>query len=192
MDSKMAEKNSDIFQITSLDAPIMSSPQHGGFFKLQFMLRVLAIAFTAAAMATMLTSKQSISMFGIVIEARYSYSSAFKFLFAVDVVVCTFSVLSLILVFLLSRSKSSPCRYFAVFLHDLVIAALMMAGCAAGTAIGEVGRDGMNQVGWVAICNRVGKFCDKVTLSVSLSYMVLVCYAALTVLSVHKLKSLAT
>ena len=68
----------------------------------------------------------------------------------------------------------------------------MMAGCAAGTAIGEVGRDGMNRVGWVAICNRVGKFCDKVTLSVSLSYVVLVCYAALTVLSVHKLKSLAT
>ena len=78
MDSKMAEKNSDIFQIKSLDAPIMSSPKHGGFFKLQFMLRVLAIAFTAAAMATMLTSQQSISMFGIVIEARYSYSSAFK------------------------------------------------------------------------------------------------------------------
>ena len=73
-----------------------------------------------------------------------------------------------------------------------VMALLMMAGCAAATAMGEVGRDGIDRVDWLLICNYVGRFCNKATLSVAFSYLFLLCYAALTIISVHKIKSRAT
>jgi len=188
----MDTKNSFEYQVRSLAAAAMASPkQGGGFIKVQIMLRVLAILLASAAMVTMLTSRESVNFFGILMEARYTYSSAFKFLMAADAVVFAFSLLSLIFVFLLSRSKPNPCSYFTVFLHDLVVVLLMMAGCGAATAIGVVGRDGMAQVGWLAMCGNVSKFCHKMTFSVALSYLVMICYIVLTVTSVYKLKYLA-
>lgn len=75
----MATKNSFDFRVKSFTAAAMSSPkQGGGFFKLQIMLRVLAIVFTLAAMVTMVTSDETVNFFGISMQARYSYSSAFK------------------------------------------------------------------------------------------------------------------
>lgn len=68
---------------------------------------------------------------------------------------------------------------------------LMMAGCAAASAVGMVGLDGIAQVGWSAICGNVGKFCHKMTLSLAFSFMGMLCYLALAVLSAHELKYLA-
>lgn len=44
----------------------------------QAVLRVAAAATALAAMAVMLTSKQTAVIFGIPVDARYSYSSAFR------------------------------------------------------------------------------------------------------------------
>ncbi|KAF7128921.1 hypothetical protein RHSIM_Rhsim10G0002700 [Rhododendron simsii] len=188
----MATKNSFEFRVKSFTAAAMSSPrQGGGFFKLQIMLRVLAIVFTLAAMVTMLTSDETVNFFGISLQARYSYSSAFKFILVADAIACTCSLLSLIFAFLLSRSEPNPSSYFAVFLHDLVLVLLMMAGCAAASAVGMVGLDGIAQVGWSPICGNVGKFCHKLTLSLAFSFMVILCYLALAVSSAHELKYLA-
>lgn len=68
---------------------------------------------------------------------------------------------------------------------------LMMAGCAAASAVGMVGYDGIAQVGWSAICGSVGKFCHKLTLSLAFSFMIMLCYLALAVSSAHELKYLA-
>ncbi|KAL2515039.1 CASP-like protein [Forsythia ovata] len=47
-------------------------------FVSQILLRVLAIAGTLAATWIILTSKETVVVFGIQVDARYSYSSAFK------------------------------------------------------------------------------------------------------------------
>ena len=61
--------------------------------------------------------------------------------------------------------------------------ALLMAGCAAATAIGYVGKYGNSHSGWIAICDNFGKFCDKVTISVMLSYFAFGFYLFLTIIS---------
>ncbi|XP_052189433.1 CASP-like protein 1F2 [Diospyros lotus] len=193
MASKTTSSDRNSFSSFKIGTPVMSCQAlHGPFEVVQVVLRLLAVVLSAAAIAIMLKSRQSILIFGIEFDARYNYSSAFKFLVGVDVAACFCSVLSLILVLLSSSSESKKTNYFSVFLHDLVITLLVMAGCAAATAIGMVGQYGQNASGWMPICDRVGKFCHKATASVALSFTVLFCYLALTVTSVCKLKSSPT
>lgn len=44
----------------------------------QILLRFLATIFTLASTLIILTSKQTVTIFGLEMDARYSYSSAFK------------------------------------------------------------------------------------------------------------------
>lgn len=46
--------------------------------RIQIVLRVVSVAGTMGATWTMLTSYQSASVFGIHVDARYTYSPAFK------------------------------------------------------------------------------------------------------------------
>ncbi|XAR58318.1 hypothetical protein NMG60_11026766 [Bertholletia excelsa] len=181
------EKSSFVSHFKSLAVPMSTQPQRA-FFMAQLMLRALALLLSVAAIITMLTNGQNLTIMGIVIEARYNYSSAFRFIVGADAIVCVCSALSMFLVFILSRPKSDPSNYYFLFLHDLVVALLIMAGCAAATAIGVVGRDGQVQSGWPAICNRVEEFCHKSTVSIAMSYLAFLCYLSLTVMAVNKLK----
>ncbi|CAK9172004.1 unnamed protein product [Ilex paraguariensis] len=168
----------------------MSSPaSRRGFFMAQLTLRVLAIGFTLSAIATMVTSAQSISIFGIDMQARYTYSSAFRFKVGADAVVCACSFMSLILVSALNHPKSNTGNYFYALLHDMVTMVLAISGCAAATAVGYVGRFGQSQTGWMAICDHMGKFCGKVMLSLLFSYLAFFSLFTLTIMAAYKLKS---
>ncbi|KAK3042521.1 hypothetical protein RJ639_000245 [Escallonia herrerae] len=152
----------------------------------QVCLRLLALGATLAAACIMITSKQSVVVFGINIDARYSYSPAFKFLVLANLIACAFSLISLIIVPILARKGSHPASYFYMFLHDLVLMTLLMAGGAAATAIGYVGRYGNSHTGWMAICDNFGKFCDRVTVSVLLSFFGFVLYLFLVIISANR------
>ena len=152
-------------------------------------LRIFCSSLCLAALLVMIFSAQNYDLGGYIVKARYHYSTAFTFLAGVDGVVCGCSLLSLIYVFLLSRSKPHPNSCFKLFVHDLAMLMLMVAGCASGTAIGYVGRYGQNESGWSPICDTVKNFCFKITISVVLSYIALICYLILTILTVLKLKS---
>ncbi|KAL0331819.1 UNVERIFIED_CONTAM: CASP-like protein 1F1 [Sesamum calycinum] len=159
------------------------------FYFAQLTLRVLVIGFTLAAAITMTTSNQSVAFFGIVMDARYTYSSSFRFKMVADSIVCGLSLLSVILLLSLNRPKSNPNNYFYLFLHDLVSAVLLLSGGSAAMAIGYVGRFGQPQTGWIPICDRVPKFCDKILVSIVSSFLAVICLLVLTIMSVHKLKS---
>ncbi|KAK4370747.1 hypothetical protein RND71_010222 [Anisodus tanguticus] len=152
----------------------------------QILFRILATAFTLAATLIILSSKQIVSVFGIEMDARYSYSSAFKFFALSNIIGCCFSVLSLIIASLLGHKSLDPNNYFYMFLHDLIVLALLLAGCAAATAIGYVGKYGENHSGWMPICDHVSKFCHKVTTSVMLSYFAVILYLFLTIISANQ------
>ncbi|KAF8013082.1 hypothetical protein BT93_I1069 [Corymbia citriodora subsp. variegata] len=159
------------------------------FLIAQASLRVLALVSALVALAVLVTSDETIVLFGIKFRAYYSYASAFRFLLGADAVVGGFSLLSLILLRLISRSGSNPRNYFFLFLHDLAMTVLMISACAAGTAIGYVGRHGEEKMGWIGLCNRVTKFCNQVMVSVVFSYLAFFCYLALTITSANKLSS---
>ncbi|KAF2311570.1 hypothetical protein GH714_024913 [Hevea brasiliensis] len=119
------------------------------FIAAQICLRSFAIAATFAAAWLTLTNKESIHVGIFVVDARYSYSSAFRFFAFANVVVCAFSVLSLMFLFVVCRYGSNPAYFFFMFLNDLMMMCLVLAGCAAATAVGFVGKYGNSHSGWM-------------------------------------------
>ncbi|GFQ01104.1 CASP-like protein 1f2 [Phtheirospermum japonicum] len=136
----------------------------------------------------MVTSQQTVSFFGIAMEARYSYSTSFRFNVVADSIVCVLVVLSVILVISLNRPKSNPKNYFYLLLLDLVSLLVVLSGSSAAMAIGYVGRFGQSESGWMPICDRVPKFCDKIMASIVSSFVAVICLFVLTIMSAHKLK----
>ncbi|KAJ8422380.1 hypothetical protein Cgig2_011177 [Carnegiea gigantea] len=155
----------------------------------QVVLRVLAVLSTVVSVYVMANSSDSITMFGVTFFAKYYYSSAFRFLLVADAVVCSLVLFSLIGVYILLKKKPNPNSWFVLFLHDLVVMVLMISACGAASAIGYVALHGQMETAWLRICDRVGRFCRKVGVSLGLSYMAFLCLFALTIISCHKLKT---
>ncbi|XP_028105996.1 CASP-like protein 1F1 [Camellia sinensis] len=88
--------------------------------KTQICLKFLAIVSSLSALCIIFTSKQTIMLYGLQIDAKYSDDSSFKFLAAANVIVCVFSVVSLVVAVVLARECSDSNIYFYMFLHDLV------------------------------------------------------------------------
>ncbi|XP_075505114.1 CASP-like protein 1F1 [Primulina tabacum] len=151
----------------------------------QISLRIFAIAATGAAAYVVLTSKQTAVAYGFQVDARYSYTPAFRFLPYVNLTACACSVVSVFLIFFFVNKGVNPKNYFYVFLHDLTITLLLLGGCSAATAIGYVGKYGDERAGWLPICVHFAKFCDKLFISGILTYLSLVFYLFLTVISAH-------
>ncbi|XP_052182795.1 CASP-like protein 1F1 [Diospyros lotus] len=152
----------------------------------QIFLRLSAAAASLAAAWVMFTAKQSAVIYGMPLEAKYSYSSAFMFFAIANVVACVFSVISLLVAVVLQRSRFVPNNYYYMFIHDLLMTTLVMAACAAATAIGYVGKYGNVHSGWMAVCHHFARFCDRITASIILSYFAFVFYFFLTIASASK------
>lgn len=183
-----------MLQVKSLSGlPISTPGTRRSSFMGQILLRVLAVGFTLAAISVMITSSESVTLFGFRFTARYSYSSSLRFLLGADVAVCCFSILSLISVCLLRHLNSHHrTSYFLLFLHDLVMMLLMMSGCVAASAVGYVSKYGEEKIGWMAVCDHVNKFCDQMLLSLVFSYLTFFSYLSLTIMAVTKLMAKST
>ncbi|XP_075500460.1 CASP-like protein 1F1 [Primulina tabacum] len=159
---------------------------HKFFFLTQISLRILAFAASLAAAWMMLTNKQNALVYGIWVTASYSYSSAFKFFAYANLIACAFSVVSLFLASIFRYTAINPTSYFAMFIHDLIITVLLMAGCAAATAIGFVGKYGVSQAGWLPLCDHFPPFCNRGSAATMLSYASVFLYMVLTIISANK------
>ncbi|MFQ6632683.1 hypothetical protein Gotur_008401 [Gossypium turneri] len=151
----------------------------------QICLRIAATATAMAAAWVIFTANQTVEVLGMSFDARYSYSPAFKFFAYANAIAFGFSLMSLFFMFF-ARHALTATIYFFFFLHDLMMMSLVLSGLAAGTAIGMVARDGNGHTGWIKICDRFEKFCHKVTVSMALSYVAVVCLLVLTVMSACK------
>ncbi|XP_073295990.1 CASP-like protein 1F1 [Primulina huaijiensis] len=169
-------------------AGVVSSPlkTHKIFFLTQISLRILSFAASLAAAWMMLTNKQNALVYGIWVSASYSYSSAFKFFAYANIIACAFSVVSLFLASIFGYTEINPTNYFAMFVHDLIITVLLMAGCAAATAIGFVGKYGVSEAGWLPLCDHFPPFCNRGAAATTLSYFSVVFYMVLTIISAKK------
>ncbi|KAL8230488.1 hypothetical protein R6Q57_000266 [Mikania cordata] len=171
--------------------PIIPSPiTHLYFMASQIWLRIVAAATSISAVILILNSRQSKVLFGTNLDARYSYSPAFKFYMILNVVVCAFSVLSMLPVFKLGRKFSNSINYFYLFLHDLILVILLAVGTGAATAFGQVGKYGNSHAGWMPICDNFEKFCLKVVSSLILGYISIICYLLLAIISANKARQI--
>ncbi|XP_056684771.1 CASP-like protein 1F1 [Spinacia oleracea] len=147
-------------------------------------LRLSALATSIAATCIIFTSNQTVVIFGIQMDAKYSYSSAIKFFGITTAIASVCSVVSLVLTFILPRIVSSKAihRVF-FFMHDLVTMSLVLSGCAAATAIGYVSKYGYDHAGWMPICDHFSSFCHKVTAGVVLGYLSFIFFFVLTIIN---------
>ncbi|KAJ4850150.1 hypothetical protein Tsubulata_000632 [Turnera subulata] len=152
----------------------------------QIFLRVLTVATTLTAAALMVTNKQTVSIGGFVLDAKYSYDPTFKFFALANFIVCACTTLSLLFLYLAGRKGCNPNHYFMLFIHDLLAMSLVLAGFAAGTAIGYVGKYGNFHTGWMSICDQFGKFCKRGTASMTISFLGLLSLLILTIISANK------
>ncbi|KAI3727086.1 hypothetical protein L1987_66895 [Smallanthus sonchifolius] len=169
---------------------IPSPITHLSFMASQIWLRIVAAATSIAAVCLMLHSRQSKVLFGTPMDARYTYSPAFKFFMFMNVVACALSVLSLLPVFTLARKFSNSINYFYLFLHDLILLILLAVGSGAATAFAQVGKFGNSHAGWMPICDNFGKFCHKLSSSLILGYITLLCYLLLAIISANKARQI--
>ncbi|KAK1433960.1 hypothetical protein QVD17_10878 [Tagetes erecta] len=178
--------NTHVFKLQQIPSPIT----HLSFMASQIWLRIVAAGSSIAAVLLMLNSRQSKVLYGTDMDARYTYSPAFKFFFVINVVACVMSVLSLLPVFTLGRKFAYSINYFFLFLHDLMLAILLAAGAGAVTAFAQVGKYGNSNAGWMPVCDNFGKFCHKISSSLILGYIVLFCYVLLVIISANKARQI--
>ncbi|CAJ1789883.1 unnamed protein product [Sphenostylis stenocarpa] len=150
----------------------------------QDILRILPTLLSAASIAITVTNNQTVFIFSLRFEAHFYYTPSLKFFVAANSVVAAMSFLTLILNFLMKR-QASPKYHFFLLLHDIVMTLLLIAGCAAATAIGYVGQFGEEHVGWQPICDHVHKFCRTNLVSLLLSYFAFIAYFSITILSAY-------
>ncbi|KAB1217513.1 hypothetical protein CJ030_MR4G028394 [Morella rubra] len=149
----------------------------------QICLRILAIGTALASACVILTSKQSMEIVGITFTARYSDSPTTKFFAFANAIAGVFCALSILYLLCFCLRGPNPTNYYYLFLHDLCMMSLVLAGCASETAVGYIGRYGNSHAGWSPICDHFGKFCNQTMTSVVLSYLALSFLLALTIMS---------
>ncbi|KAL5058792.1 hypothetical protein RYX36_030396, partial [Vicia faba] len=134
------------------------------------------------------TNNQTVTLYTFQFEAHFYYSSSLKFFVAANSVVCFLSVLLLSFNLLKRRQQTHQLKdyYFFLFLFDLVMTVLLIAGCAAATAIGFVGQYGEDHVGWIPICDNVKKFCRINLATLLVSYLAFLVNLGLTCLIAYK------
>ncbi|KAK4492809.1 hypothetical protein RD792_000134 [Penstemon davidsonii] len=157
------------------------------FIIAQYILRVFVIAFSLAGAIITATAYESVIVFGIVMDAKYTYSAAFRYKVVADSVVCGVSVLSVVIFIALNRPKSNPKNYFYLFLNDLGSLLLLLSGCSSALAIGYVAQFGEQKMGWIMICD--SQYCHKTTTAIVSTFIAVICLLLLTILSAYKLKS---
>ncbi|KAK4351132.1 hypothetical protein RND71_030445 [Anisodus tanguticus] len=156
----------------------------------QILLRILATTFTLTAACLVFTSDETVNVFTIEMEARYSYSPALKFFTYANIIGCAFSVFSLFLASIYGRMGIHPSKYFYLFIHDMIMMALLLAGCAAATTIGYVAKYGESHSGWMPICDSVRKFCHKIIASIAFSYFGVIFYVCLAIISANQYRKI--
>ncbi|XP_065874851.1 CASP-like protein 1F2 [Euphorbia lathyris] len=167
-------------------APNSPIKTHNIFIGAQIFLRISTFVATLASAWIIITNKQTIEIGVFTMDAKYNYSPTSKFLAYANIIVCVLSLFSLFFLCFIGRYGWSPARFFFLFLHDMVMMSLILAGCSAATAIGYLGKYGNAHSGWMPVCDHFEKFCKRGTVSLALSYLAFAFLITLTVTSASK------
>eukprot|EP00253_Pinus_taeda_P023380 PITA_23380 len=159
------------------------------FFVVDLILRLLAIGCTLSAAIVMGTNKQTVIL-PIVgpWPAKYQYSPAFVFFVVANAVACGYTLLSFIFS-VTDKFPSSTLSAFLLSVTDLVMVALVSSGVSAATAIAYVGYKGNSHTQWRKICGIYDRFCHHGVEALVVSFVGLVIFMALSVMSIYSLYS---
>ncbi|KAL7103830.1 hypothetical protein ACP275_08G203900 [Erythranthe tilingii] len=147
------------------------------------LLRVFPMALCVAALVIMLKDSQT-NEYG---SLSYSDIGAFRYLVHASGVCAGYSLLSA--VFAAVPRPSTISRAWAFFLLDQLLTYVILAAAAISTEVVYLAYKGDASITWSRTCGSFGGFCRKATASVVITFVVTLCYAALSLISSYRLFS---
>ncbi|XP_022718081.1 CASP-like protein F16 [Durio zibethinus] len=147
------------------------------------MLRLVPMALGVAALVIMLKNSQS-NEFGSV---SYSDLGAFKYLVHANGICAGYSLLSAIIA-AIPRPSTKP-RAWTFFLLDQICTYIILGAGAVSTELLYLAKKGDAAITWSAACGTFSGFCHKATTSVIITFIVVICYAVLSLISSYRLFS---
>ncbi|XP_020087858.1 CASP-like protein 1U1 [Ananas comosus] len=124
-----------------------------------------------------LSKERTTIISGFVITASFKSSPAFEFFLIGNAIACTYSLISMPFVYNLMEG-------YTLQILDKVIMSLVMASAAAATAIGYLGLNGDDSIGWSKVCPYYEKFCHRASVSLIMSYLGFLLFLIMCVVSV--------
>lgn len=146
-------------------------------------LRFLPVGFCISALALMLKSKQG-NDYGTV---EYKHVGAFRYLAYANGICAAYSVLS-VFDSVVRRSRSLSVAWF-VFAFDQAFTYLMLGAGASVTEVLYLAYKGDEQITWSELCPYYGRFCNRVEASLVLSFLALLCFILLSLISAYRVFS---
>ncbi|KAL8148672.1 CASP-like protein F16 [Apium graveolens] len=147
------------------------------------LLRLLPIGLCLSALVIMLKNSQS-NDFG---SLTYSDLGAFRYLVHANGVCAGYSLLSAI-VSAVPRPLTMPGAW-TFFLLDQVFTYVILGAWAVSTEVMYLAYMGNAKITWSSACGSFGIFCHKATAALALTFGVVICYAALSLVSSYRLFS---
>ncbi|XP_002532825.2 CASP-like protein 2A1 [Ricinus communis] len=157
--------------------------ESGSMRTAETVLRLVPMAFCISALVLMLKNSQT-NDFGTL---SYSDLGAFRYLVHANGICAGYSLLSAIIVAMPRPSTMS--RAWTFFFLDQVLTYVTLAAAAVSVEALYLARKGDIAITWSAACVSFGGFCHKAITSAVITFIVVVCYALLSLVSSYKLFS---
>ncbi|XP_061347494.1 CASP-like protein 2A2 [Gastrolobium bilobum] len=146
-------------------------------------LRLLPIGLCVTSLLIMLKNSQD-NDYGSI---AYTDLGAFRYLVHANGICAGYSLLSAAIV-ALPRASTMP-RAWTFFLLDQVLTYIILAAGAVSTEVLYLADRGNTATMWSSACGSFGPFCHKVTASIAITFVAVVCYIVLSLISSYNLFS---
>lgn len=162
---------------------------------LHLILRVFTAGATAAAVAVILRSTQTVPTPLGPHTARWRDFPAFQWFVFANAIVFIYAVLGTIVACVTQWTRRGPLSYtksaWLTFFSDFLLSCALMSACSTALGVAWIGKHGQETAYWNAVCPMVGRFCDQVQGALIACVCAFVCLSLCTVMSASALHQLA-
>ncbi|KAK2386448.1 CASP protein 2A2 [Trifolium repens] len=145
-------------------------------------LRLLPIGLCVSALVLMLKNSEQ-NDYGSV---SYTDLGAFRYLVHANGICAGYSLLSAVLV---AVPRPTALRAWTFFFLDQVLTYIILSAGASTMEVVYLAENGDTATLWSSACGSFGQFCHRITASVAITFVALVCYVFLALISSYKLFS---
>ncbi|KAF5780648.1 putative casparian strip membrane protein [Helianthus annuus] len=178
----MAEKNSNL--ATGTSGPCQEEDGNsGGIRTVEMLLRLFPVGLCVAALVVMIKDSET-NDYG---SLSYSNFTGFRFLVHANGVLAGYSLVTAAFT-AVPRPMTMP-RAWTFFLLDQVSTYLILAAGAVTTELTFLAYKGDVTVTWSEACGTYGHFCKQATASIIITFLVVICYILLSLISSYRLFS---
>ncbi|KAK3198413.1 hypothetical protein Dsin_021828 [Dipteronia sinensis] len=154
-----------------------------GMRSAEAMLRLSPVILCVAALVLMLKDSETNELASL----SYSNLGAFRYLVHVNGICAGYSLVAAIIAAMPRPITMSQAWTF--FFFDQVLTYLILGAAAVATQVLYLAEKGDTTITWSSACESFGGFCHKATASVVITFIAVLCYALISIISSYKLFS---